>query len=145
MHRLLTVVVLALVTVLSAKGEVSSKKKVVESVAVDSLTLLVQAGDSLMQQYFAVAGQLEENLKETNLCRTQVKIHLDEDTLEYFLTESIGNHHMIVNGDCPYTDEEIFAVGTELSIAVCKAYKEIPGLAEGSYDRDAIFRKLVKE
>jgi tetratricopeptide (TPR) repeat protein len=51
MHRLLTVVVLALVTVLSAKGEVSSKKKVVESVAVDSLTLLVQAGDSLMQQY----------------------------------------------------------------------------------------------
>ena len=52
---------------------------------------------------------------------------------------------MIVNGDCPYTDEEIFAVGTELSIAVCKAYKEIPGLAEGSYDRDAIFRKLVIE
>ena len=55
--------------------------------------------DGLMQQYFAVAGQLEENLKETNLCRTQVKIHLDEETLNYFLTESIGNHHMILNGD----------------------------------------------
>jgi tetratricopeptide (TPR) repeat protein len=43
--------ILALVSVLSAQGEVSAKKKVVESVAVDSLTLLLQAGDSLMQQY----------------------------------------------------------------------------------------------
>lgn len=55
--------------------------------------------DGLMKEYFAVAGQLEENLKETNLCRTQVKIHLDEETLNYFLTESIGNHHLIVTGD----------------------------------------------
>jgi len=53
----------------------------------------------LMENYFVAAGELKENLKERNLCRTQVKIHLDEDTLEYFLTESIGNHHMIVNGD----------------------------------------------
>jgi L-fucose isomerase-like protein len=53
----------------------------------------------LMQQYFAAAGELKENLKERNLCRTQVRIHLDEQTLEYFLTESIGNHHMIINGD----------------------------------------------
>ena len=51
MHRILIVVVLALVTVLSAKGEVSSKKKVVEPVVVDSLTILLQKGDSLMQQY----------------------------------------------------------------------------------------------
>ena len=51
MHRILIVVALALVTVLSAKGEVSSKKKIVEPVVVDSLTLLIQAGDSLMQQY----------------------------------------------------------------------------------------------
>lgn len=53
----------------------------------------------LMEQYFVTSGELVENLKETNLCRTQVKIHLDEHTLDYFLTESIGNHHMIVNGD----------------------------------------------
>ena len=51
MHRILIVVALALVTVLSAKGEASSKKKIVEPVVVDSLTLLIQAGDSLMQQY----------------------------------------------------------------------------------------------
>ena len=45
------ILILALVSVLSAKGEVSAKKKVVEPVAADSLTLLIQAGDSLMQQY----------------------------------------------------------------------------------------------
>lgn len=45
------ILILALVSVLSAQGEVSAKKKVVESVAVDSLTLLIQAGDSLMRQY----------------------------------------------------------------------------------------------
>lgn len=45
------ILILALVSVLSAKGEVSAKKKVVEPVAADSLTLIIQAGDSLMQQY----------------------------------------------------------------------------------------------
>ena len=52
---------------------------------------------------------------------------------------------LVVTDDCPYTDEEIFAVGAEISLAVCKAYKEIPGLPEGNYDRDAIFRDLVKK
>jgi AcrR family transcriptional regulator len=50
-----------------------------------------------------------------------------------------------VTDDCPYTDEEMFGVGTEISLAVCKAYKEIPGLPEGNFDRDAIFRELVKK
>ena len=51
---------------------------------------------------------------------------------------------LIVTDDCPFTDEEIFAVGTEISLSVCKAYKEIPGLPEGNYDRDAIFSELVR-
>lgn len=50
---------------------------------------------------------------------------------------------LVVTDDCPYTDEEIFAIGTELSLSICKAYKEIPGLPEGKYDRDAIFNELV--
>lgn len=52
---------------------------------------------------------------------------------------------LIVTDDCPYTDEEILAVGTEISLSLCKAYKEVPGLAEGTFDRDAIFRELVKK
>ena len=49
-HQLVTIFILALVSVFSAKGEVSAKKKVVEPVVADTLTLLIQAGDSLMQQ-----------------------------------------------------------------------------------------------
>ena len=52
---------------------------------------------------------------------------------------------LIVTDDCPYTDEEMFAVGAEISLAVCKAYKEVPGLPEGNYDKDAVFRELVKK
>lgn len=52
---------------------------------------------------------------------------------------------MTVTEDCPYTDEEIFAIGAEISLSVCKTYKEIPGLPRGDYDRDAIFMKLVKK
>ena len=51
---------------------------------------------------------------------------------------------LIVTDDCPYTDEEMSAVLTEVSLSVCKAYKEIPGLPEGRFDKDAIFRQLVQ-
>ena len=53
----------------------------------------------LLDRYFVKAGTLAENLCETNLCRTQIRIGLDEEDLNYFLTKSIGNHHLIVNGD----------------------------------------------
>ena len=56
---------------------------------------------------------------------------------------ALGFATLIVTDDCPYTDEEIFDIGAEISLSVCKAYKEIPGLPEGRYDRDAIFRSLV--
>ena len=52
---------------------------------------------------------------------------------------------LVVTDDCPFTEEEMLAVGAEISLAVCKAYKEIPGLPEGSYDKDASFRALVKK
>ena len=52
---------------------------------------------------------------------------------------------MIVTGGCSYTDGEMSAVLTEISLSVCKAYKEVPGLAEGKFDRDAVFRELVRK
>ena len=51
---------------------------------------------------------------------------------------------MIAAGECPYTDEQMSAVFTEVSLAVCKAYKEIPGLPRGDYDRDALFKELTQ-
>ena len=61
------------------------------------VTLFKTSG--LMDRYFVKKGELKENLCERNLCRTQVKIHMEEEDLNYFLTKSIGNHHMIINGD----------------------------------------------
>lgn len=50
---------------------------------------------------------------------------------------------MIVTDGCAFSDEQIEAIFTEISLAVCKAYKEIPGLPEGKYDRDRIFSEIV--
>ena len=50
----------------------------------------------------------------------------------------------IAADECPYTDEHMSAALTEVSLAVCKAYKEIPGLPRGDYDRDALFKELTQ-
>ena len=50
---------------------------------------------------------------------------------------------LIVTDDSPYTDEQMSAIFTEFSLAICKAYKDIPGLPRGDFDRDAIFSSLT--
>ena len=52
---------------------------------------------------------------------------------------------LIVTGCCPYTDQEISATLTGLSLSLCKALKEVPGFVEGTFDRDAQFRELVEK
>ena len=52
---------------------------------------------------------------------------------------------MVVTDDSPYTDAEMEAIFTEVSISICKAYKEIPGLHKGRFNRDKIFKELIKK
>ncbi len=52
---------------------------------------------------------------------------------------------LIVTADCPYSEEEMSRILSEVSLSVCKAYKEVPGLVDGNYDKDAIFKELVKK
>ena len=52
---------------------------------------------------------------------------------------------MLVTDDSPYTDDEMEAIFTEVSISICKAYKEIPGLHKGKFNKDKIFKELVKK
>lgn len=52
---------------------------------------------------------------------------------------------LIVTDDCPYPEEEILSIGAEISLSVLKAIKEVPGFSDGTYDRDAIFSKLVQK
>lgn len=61
----------------------------------------------LMDEYFVTSGTLLENLSLYNLCRTQIRLKLDK-SVNYFLTESIGNHHLIVEGDYANLVDEFF-------------------------------------
>ena len=59
----------------------------------------------------------------------------------WFVVHSLST--LIVTGDCPYSDREIGQILTGVSISICKSIKEIPGFADGSFDRDAAFRALT--
>lgn len=52
---------------------------------------------------------------------------------------------LIVTDDCPYSEEQISSIFTEVSLSILKAYKEIPGLSIGDYDRDGLLRELVQK
>ncbi len=56
---------------------------------------------------------------------------------------SYGISAMIMMGDCPFSDEEVFELGTEISLSLCKAFKEIPGFDVGGYDKNQLFKELA--
>lgn len=60
------------------------------------VTVAKVSGD--LSRTFCRKGRLSGNRYEDNLCRTQITVHLD-DCAEYFLTNPIGNHHIIFTGD----------------------------------------------
>ena len=61
----------------------------------------------------------------------------------WFVVHSLST--LVVNDDCPYSDQEIGQILTGFSISICKSIKEIPGFAAGTFDRDAEFRALVSK
>ena len=69
-------------------------------------TIFKAAGD--LSRFFIERGEITENLHESCLCRTQIKLKLDD--FSYFLTNPINNHHLVCCGD--YTDavREFFAL-----------------------------------
>lgn len=99
-----------------------------------------------------VSGSAIEVLKlSQDLVRDSIMriYNMDADTADKYFRDlwlvAFSFTTLIVTGECPYSDKEISAILTEFSISICKAYKEIPGLPEGKYDRDAIFTELVKK
>ncbi len=68
---------------------------------------IFKAGSDL-SRYYAKAGEIEKNLNETALCRTQIQVALDDMT--YFLTNPIQNHHLVCAGDWTREAEEFFAL-----------------------------------
>lgn len=51
-----------------------------------------------LKDYFVTTATILNNLNESNLCRTQIEIKVDEN-IEYFLNRPYGNHHVIIYGD----------------------------------------------
>lgn len=51
-----------------------------------------------LKHYFVSKGILMNNLKEANLCRTQINVRLNKDVKE-LLKHPCGNHHIIMYGD----------------------------------------------
>ena len=68
-------------------------------------TIFKLSGDG--KNYFVSGGEIVENLNEENLCRTQIRLRIDED-VKYFLQNSIGNHHLICTGDYSEIVREFF-------------------------------------
>lgn len=54
-------------------------------------------GGSGLEQYFVAEGEILENLDSANACRTQLKVSLPQSS-DYFLNDTIGNHHLIIPG-----------------------------------------------
>ena len=85
-------------------------------------------------------------LLRESLCRIY---RLDGQTADRYFRDMWlvvhGLATLIVTGSCPYSDGELSAILTECSVSFCKACKEVPGFGAGSFDRDAVFRKLVEK
>ena len=47
---------------------------------------------------YVTTGTIIKNLEESNLCRTQIEVSID-DNIEYFLNRPYGNHHVVIYGD----------------------------------------------
>lgn len=60
-----------------------------------------------LDRHFAAEGELLYNQYEGNLCRTQVVLQLKPEDAKYFLTNPIGNHHIILPGHCKALLEEL--------------------------------------
>ena len=62
-----------------------------------SVTIFKLSGD--LTRHFIAEGQLVRNESKPDLCRTQQVISLsDKRQADYFLTQPIGNHHIIMPG-----------------------------------------------
>lgn len=61
------------------------------------VTVVKLAGD--LSRSFVAEGTLLQNLSDPNLCRTQIKVRLDDaKQAAYFFNNPIGNHHIILAG-----------------------------------------------
>ena len=71
------------------------------------VTIFKASGD--LSRYFIAEGTLLRNEAKPDLCRTQQVIELADKrlTTDYFLTNPIGNHHLVMPGHCKEIIEQL--------------------------------------
>lgn len=56
---------------------------------------------------------------------------------------TLGIAMLIISGSCPYSDEEIFRIMSEISLSSCKIYKDYPGLSTGEINVGRAFAEVL--
>ena len=64
--------------------------------------------DDTLKRYYAGRAELLETLHKSDLCRSQMRLRLEDGT-EYFSCRPINNHHIICKGDWKEVIDEYFA------------------------------------
>ena len=72
---------------------------------------LVKCGSESLDEYYLTTGTLTENTNYINMCRTQVRVRLNTP-VEYFLKNPLGNHHVMVQGNCESMLNDFFQVNS---------------------------------
>ena len=74
-----------------------------------AVTIFKLSGD--LSRHFIAEGQLIRNESKPDRCRTQLVIRLDDKSqTNYFLTNPIGNHHIIMPGHCKEIIEQFLVI-----------------------------------
>ncbi|MFW9861391.1 MAG: hypothetical protein ACFFET_03795 [Candidatus Thorarchaeota archaeon] len=71
------------------------------------ITVLKVSGEELTN-YWVSSGEIVENLENETGCRTQIRVKLEE-SVSYFLEDSLANHHIIILGDFAETFNDFFS------------------------------------
>jgi L-fucose isomerase-like protein len=64
---------------------------------------LFKLGGPELNEYFVAAAGLLDDPRDEEMCRTQARLHLRDESVDYFFRAPLANHHTLVSGD--HTDE----------------------------------------
>ena len=76
---------------------------------------IAKCGGECLDQYYLATGTLTENTDYRNMCRTQIRVHLNSP-VSYFLRNPLGNHHVLLQGNYETLLNDFFQVNACLRI-----------------------------
>ncbi|NDV64860.1 fucose isomerase [Bacteroides sp. 224] len=71
----------------------------IQGILPTGVVTIVKCGGESLDEYYLASGMLTENTNYINMCRTQVRIKLN-NSAGYYLKNPLGNHHIVIQGDC---------------------------------------------